>query len=473
MFSPSWLMSQCGTSIPVAISREGQSQWMQSISTSSGTAATSSVSLMNTAVPGNLRGSGRRGSQPGQNLVRIDGMLSRAEPPSREQLVDDLKLLREKGLSEIDDLDLPALTAASLIVVSAGPEPDEAALVETLLRRAVSRVGGGKLGDSAQALFGLDGDTRTLTSGVRRGIAADRLGVSIRTFRRNHEDPMLNQVARQILVLCAEQQQREGRGRLAAAHPVESGIALHWIERFEAYYQLWTPIYALAADLTAYRSTMIEDPRPYDRRFGTDAPDDSGYSQDEQADGYARDALYHYAFVEWGLRRFMANYGALWMLSEADIETEVSDATYRIRWHVNPFNERDQSFLRTLIDETPGQELHGFLERLAASDLGRQTHQEWLDWCATCSCTWDASAVPEADYFPTAKNQEGISTECQVHQVIGACGLYCDLIDKDWRKIADWYHLDDKAVSKGASAERLYAEWRSTPSGAEYKAPGA
>ena len=60
------------------------------------------------------------------------------------------------------------------------------------------------------------------------------------------------------------------------------------------------------------------------------------------------------------------------MLSEPDIETAVSDAVYRISWHVNPFNERDQSFLRTVIDETPNQELHGFLERLASTELGKR-----------------------------------------------------------------------------------------------------
>src|SRR5690349_7657126 len=51
---------------------------------------------------GNLRLSERRGPQPGQNLVRIEAMPS-ARPPTREQLVDDLKLLREKGLPELDD----------------------------------------------------------------------------------------------------------------------------------------------------------------------------------------------------------------------------------------------------------------------------------------------------------------------------------------------------------------------------------
>jgi len=387
-------------------------------------------------------------------------MLSTPDQPSRDQLVDDLKLLREKGLPEIENLELPALGSAALIVVPAGERPDEAALVETLLRRAAARLGGGKFGDSAQALFGLDGDTRTVTAGVRREIAAERLGVAVRTFRRKHEDPMLDQVAHQVLVLCSEQGQREGRDEMAAEHPVESGMAALWVERFEAYYRIWSPITGLASDLTAYRSTLLEEPRPYDRRFGTDGPEDEGYSQEEQAEGYARDALYHYAFFEWQVRQFRALHGGLWLLSEPDVENAVSNAVYRISWHVNPYNERDQSYLRTLIDETPGQELHGFLTRLTSTVLGKATHQEWQDWCAGCECTWPPGAGEEE--LPTARSQRGVSDECQVHQVITACVDYCELIDTDWRKIADWYHLEGDQITKGKTAEALYSHWRST-----------
>jgi hypothetical protein len=422
---------------------------------------------------GNLGTLSSRGSHPGQNLVRIGDVLSEAETPTRAALVENLKRLREKGLPEIDKLSLPSLLAAAQIVTGpSAEEVDEGAAIETLLRRTAARLGGGSYGDSVRALFGLDPETRVLTAGVRRNTAAEALGCSQKTFLRKHENAMLLQVAGQILVLCAEQHMRDGRTRLAAQHPVESGIAVHWIERFEAYYRLWSPIYGIGADLTAYRATLLEQPQPYDRRFGTLSPEDPGYSQDEQAEGYGRFALYLYTLFEWELRRFRALHGGLWLLSDADAEQAVSDAVYRIAWHINPFNERDQSFLRTTIDETPNQELHGFLERLASTDIGRKTHEEWQDWAATCACTWPPGTSPETDYFPTARNQPGISADCQVHQVVAACGLYCELIDTDWRKIADWYRFGDE-IRKGVSAERLYAEWRSTPSGAEYKAPGA
>lgn len=396
-------------------------------------------------------------------------MPAQPEPPSRDELVVDLKLLREKGLLELPKLKLTALQRAARIL-SNDPAIDDAALIETVLRRSVSQLGGGKHGLAIGNLFGLNPDSRTLTAGVRRAQAAEALGVSLKTLLRKHEGPMLEQVAAQILTLCTEQRLLDAREQLEPTPPVESGLALHWIEMFQAYFRLWTPIYALAADLTAYRATHLEEPRPYDRRFGTTGGEDKGYSQEEQAERYATFALYHYTRFEWELQRFINRYGGMWMLSNPQAELDAPDALARISWHVNPFNERDQSFLRTILDETPNQELHGFLSRLESSEIGGKTHQEWQDWAATCACTWKPGADTQGEYFPTTLTEKGISQDCQVHQAIEACGSYCKLIDEDWRRTADWYHFP-KELSYDRTAEQRYAEWRSTPSGAAYRSP--
>lgn len=382
-------------------------------------------------------------------------MLSPDTPLTAQALVDDLKLLRQKGLVELAGLDLPALREAAR-AVAAGAAVDDHALIENVLRTAVAHLGGGNYGEAAAALFGLDQGGRTLTAGFRRGRAAGLLGISVTTLRKKHEKEMLGQVAAQLMAMTAEQRMRDGRLQPGERHPADSAIALHWIERFQAYYRLWTPIYGLANDLVACRSTLLEEPRPYDRRFGTKRPDDEGYSQEEQAEGYATFALYHYTLFEWELRRFRTLYGGLWLLSDAQAETDVADAIHRISWHVNPFNERDQSFLRTVLDEVPSQELHGFISGLAATEIGQTTHREWQDWVATRSC----SADPEGDYFfSTAEDNAGISAACQVHAVIAACGDYCRLIDEDWLKIADWYHLPAD-IKRGMSDEQRYREWR-------------
>lgn len=379
------------------------------------------------------------------------------EPPTHDALTAELKLLREKGLVRLRSLELPALGAAGRIA-TADESSEEHVVVEAALRRAVERFGGGAYGEAAALLFGLDQGTRTLNSRVRRELAAERMERTADTFRKRYEPTMLGEIATQILTLCSEQHSRSARSETERRHPTESAMAVEWLRRFEAYYRLWTPISGLENDLTAYRATLLETDRPWDRRFGTQDPIDPGYSQEEQAEGYARFALYHYALYQWELRRFVNAYGGLWLLSDGETEQAVSDAVYRIDWHTTG-NERDDSYLRTVLQDTPNQELHGFLERLASTEIGRETHREWQEWVEVCECVWTPEELTGEEYFPTRHHHKGIRPTCQIHGVIEACGDYLDLIDSDWRKIADWYHLDE-APSRSVDAGKLYDRLR-------------
>jgi hypothetical protein len=47
-----------------------------------------------------------------------------------------------------------------------------------------------------------------------------------------------------------------------------------------------------------------------------------------------------------------------------------------------------------------------------------------------------------------------------VHQVILACHKYCDLIDREWRMVADWYHLDVPSARFRVGGEDLYKVMR-------------
>lgn len=76
---------------------------------------------------------------------------------------------------------------------------------------------------------------------------------------------------------------------------------------------------------------------------------------------------------------------------------------------------------------------------------------------ATCECTW--TETDPGEYFPSAERHEGISSSCEVHLLIGACADYCGLVDVDWRKVADWYHLHDTIV-KRLETEPLYRAQR-------------
>jgi hypothetical protein len=373
--------------------------------------------------------------------------------PSQSELVADLRQLREKGLTRLGDLELPALLVAARIVTSDEvSEPN--AVIEVILRRAIERFGGGDYGEAAALLFGLEQGTRALNPRVRRELAAEKLERTADTFRKRYEPTMLAEIAKQILTLCSEQYSRDARERREIRQPNESAMSVEWLRRFEAYYRLWTPISGLGHDLTAYRSTMIEAGRPWDRRFGAEGPDDQGYSQEEQAEGYARFALYHYARYLWELRRFVNSFGGLWLLPDTETEQAVADAVYRINWHTVG-NERSDSLLRTVIQETPNQELHGFLDQLASSEIGQTTHRMWQDWVATCECVWEPEELSDEECFPTRHRHAEISPTCQVHGTIEACGNYLDLVDQNWLKVADWYHFAE-APPRSVDSGRLY-----------------
>jgi hypothetical protein len=293
-------------------------------------------------------------------------------------------------------------------------------------------------------------------------MAAEALDLEPRTFQRTRRKSLIEDLAEALLGIAGDGELRQAHERMSRREPAESRLAVQWVERFEAYNRLWTPAYALGADLTAYRSTLLEVDRPYDRAPGTNGPDDVGDTQEHQAEGYARFALFRFAEYLWELRQFMMRHGGMWLFSSADVETRVTDAVYRIHWHVTPFNERDESWLRAAMQDARGQEMHTFLILLMSTTAGRETHDEWQEWVSTCACVFAEPHGTETgdSYFPTRRTDEGISDTCQVHRVIEACGEYCDLVDQDWGRIADWYHLGE-IRRRGVSPEGLYQEWRS------------
>jgi hypothetical protein len=129
----------------------------------------------------------------------------------------------------------------------------------------------------------------------------------------------------------------------------------------------------------------------------------------------------------------------MWLFASAEAENAVRDAVYRIMWHVTPFNERDDSWLRMTLGEVSGRELHPFLSTLTESEFGKTTLEEWLSWTNACKCTWQH--FDEAP-FPTSETSPGVSPTCQMHKTIEACAEFCERVDSEWASVADWYQLD-------------------------------
>jgi O-acetyl-ADP-ribose deacetylase (regulator of RNase III) len=120
-----------------------------------------------------------------------------------EEIIADLRVLRERGLVRLRHTDLAdlnrAANAAGVVAPGGGSRG-----VEALLRAAVENLGGGELAAAARATFGLDGGARDRPAQDRRRKAALVYGVSVERFRKHHERIVLEQVAEEVLKLVLE-----------------------------------------------------------------------------------------------------------------------------------------------------------------------------------------------------------------------------------------------------------------------------
>jgi hypothetical protein len=344
--------------------------------------------------------------------------------PGYDDLVADLRLLREKGLLRLRGLRLPALQRAARACGESEQDAHDPPAIETMLRRAVEQLGG-ELGEACGYLFGLVPGTRGWRPGDLRKEAARVYGMQPDTFRKEPEQLHIGQVAEQILRLCHEQRLRTERINLERRHPADSRLAIQWLDRFEAYYRMWTPISRLGEDLLAAITTRREPDLGYPP-WDPDLKEPSAeewVDNEYQAKGYVRGALYSYAWFQLELNRFMVRHGGLWIFSDAEVEQEIADAIYKISWY-NTFNTLDDSWLRRLLSQSQFEEELSFIELLRAMPIGPSVHAEWQEFAASCEC----------------EDDEQPRRDCRVHAVINACQIYCELVDGEWYKIADWYH---------------------------------
>lgn len=364
--------------------------------------------------------------------------------PTYDDLLADLRVLREKGLMRLRGLHLPALQQAARGCGESDQEQHDPPAIETMLRRAVEQLGG-ELGEACGYLFGLVPGTRGWKPTDLRERAASLYNMQPETFRKEPEQLHVGQVAEQVLQLCHEQRLRHERVKLERRHPADSRLAIQWLDRFEAYYRLWTPISRLGDDLLAAITTRREpetEQPPWDPEGTTSHEDWNG--AEDQARGYVRGALYAYAWYQLELRRFMVRHGGLWIFSDANVEQEIADCVYKISWYTT-FNMQDDSWLRRLLSQSQFEEELSFIELLRAMPIGPSVHEEWQEFVASCPC--------EDDEHPRE--------DCRVHAMIQASQRYCVLVDEEWYKIADWYHPDTKPRRPITGAElydRLLAD---------------
>jgi O-acetyl-ADP-ribose deacetylase (regulator of RNase III) len=141
------------------------------------------------------------------------------QPPTHSGLVEELRHLRERGITGIRDAVVPELTAAARLAGYDSHSAGVAAAIERLIRKAVDRLGDGTLAQAAAYTFGTRPGFRDKPARDRREQARKVYGVSAERFRRAQERVVISQVADAVLELSS---------RAAAVPPAHGELPASW-----------------------------------------------------------------------------------------------------------------------------------------------------------------------------------------------------------------------------------------------------
>lgn len=370
----------------------------------------------------------------GQNLDMTDESWT----PDFDTLVAELRQVRERGIPGLRELRPKGLAAVARQVGLVTSEDSLPAAIEDVLRQAVDIFGGGIEQDVAEFTFGLAQGWRSRPAYARRQKAAEASDLTVDSFRKEPERRIILEMAEGVLAVAREGAMRETRLAMEQRrHPADSRLAVQWVERFEAYYRIWTPASGLAGDLLAAINMYRQEPSEH---LPWDPNSEEPFDPVEYGQYYVTLALVHYARFLVELRRFVSRHGGLWLLSDVEKEQEAADAIYRIGWH-NNMNEDDDSWLRRNLVDARHEENEHFVQLMVSTTMGTRVHRKWQDFGRSCHCQ---------------DVEHGDGPECQVHATIKACQDYMTLIDEDWLKIADWYRPGSTPV-RSVQPEDLYA----------------
>lgn len=363
-------------------------------------------------------------------------MADDSRAPTFDAVVSDLEQLREGGIGRARSMRLPALTTvATLCAFTEGGDITPG--IRLLLKEAVDTLGGGALQDAAEYSLGLYPGTALWKNVDRRRSAAEAFGVASETFRKGYEKDLVAQIAEAIMTISQEARLRQSRLEIQERrHPADSRLAVQWVERFEAYYRIWTPVYALGADLEAAIDTYREGPSEHPP-WASDS--DEPYDYIKQAQGYGHSALFRLAEYWLEVKRFKSRYGGLWLFSDDQVEQDVADAIYGIGWH-NDLSDRDESFLRRHLADARHEEPAAFWDIIQAFPQAVKINERWQ------------RMIHDGVGYETEEQQNG----SQVWLTIRACEDYCRLVDDDWKRVADWYRPTANPKRPGVDGATLY-----------------
>ncbi|MFF2555122.1 hypothetical protein ACFVUS_29245 [Nocardia sp. NPDC058058] len=119
----------------------------------------------------------------------------------RTRIINELTLLRRRGMTRLRVTPVPTIADVSRVVLGS----DEPAAIERLLRQAIDGLGGGQFGRAGLLLFGPSPGTRGRKPKELREMAALELELQPDTFRKGRELRILEQIAEQMIGLVVLQ----------------------------------------------------------------------------------------------------------------------------------------------------------------------------------------------------------------------------------------------------------------------------
>jgi hypothetical protein len=338
------------------------------------------------------------------------------QAPKPEDLAAELAGTLRTGITTKTLLRCPAILALAVVRAKAASDDDtdRAVAAYGLLRELVVSVDGETNGAVA-TLLGLATGGRGALLKERRRQTAELLNISpahLRTSER--EDVLIESLADEVYAADSAYRLRHRHRTEPERPPEQSRLGVNWLEQHRSYRRIWTPLSGVKNDLHVLRGYLAAE------------------TEDRPAISDRLCSMnWHWARFLAAIERFVQEQGGLWLLADTDSEIAAADAIYRVKFYV-PLGENDDSWLRTLLAETPHEELDGFGDKLIAA--GEQRRELMAAWVVWASC-------PQADDSDCG---------CDLHAWLRAAQQFIRLVDEDWYRIADFYRWSEAPLSEDA-----------------------
>jgi hypothetical protein len=276
--------------------------------------------------------------------------------------------------------------------------------VETVVRRLIARFDR-PIRRTLSILFGIAPAYQGKPASMRRkAAAATYRPTNQATFVRQDVPRLMRLVARAVLeeeekLLALTRVHQRARPRVRERE-TESG----WLSLFGYYTKLARTAKRLRHDLLSLQEAR-RDPK-----------------HSWSIEDHMLQSLWRLARLLMYLEEFEGSAtGGRWILPDASREAAIDAAVQTVRFH-SPFNENGESALRVMLTTANG-EMTSFVKELEDLPSGQELLGMWEAWNQECNC--DLADVP--------------ADACDVHLVVDGCERLFDLVEEEWRRVADHY----------------------------------